>query len=171
MKIVPEQTALSIRFAQSVANAIVWTYETIPQPDDGESRCHHVFATLLRSCPPDSPLVIDLQDANLVVLITFSDDDFSISVAASETLDMESTVTDETIAKILNWSERDRAKLTYQLLLSLEDASPDELSLCREDIDRLWSEETQRRLADFDAGRIGCVSSDEALRSVRRDLA
>lgn len=83
---------------------------------------------------------------------------------------MESTINDETISKILSWNERDRARLTYQLLLSLEDMSPEDTSLCREDINRLWSEEAQRRLADFDAGRIGYVASDEALRLVRRDL-
>ena len=88
---------------------------------------------------------------------------------------METTVNDpakdETISKILNWNERDRAKLTCQLLLSLEDTSSEDTSLSREDIDRLWAEVSQRRLADFDAGRIGCVSRDEAMRLARRDLA
>ena len=71
---------------------------------------------------------------------------------------------DETISTVLSWNERERVKLTYWLLLSLEDTSRDEAALSREDIDRLWEDEAQRRLADFDADRIGAVSRAEAMR-------
>lgn len=71
---------------------------------------------------------------------------------------------------ILNWDEHDRAKLTYQLLLSLEDTSPEEAALSREDLDQLWAEVAERRVAEFDAGKIGCVSRDEAMRFVRQGL-
>ncbi len=78
---------------------------------------------------------------------------------------------DEMISMILNWTEHDRAKLTYQLLLSLEDTSTEEATLTRQDMDRLWGEEVQRRLADFDVGKIGCVTREEAMHLARRDLA
>ena len=77
---------------------------------------------------------------------------------------------DETISTVLGWNERERAKLTYRLLLSLEDTSRDEAALSREDIDRLWEDEAQRRLADFDAGRIGAVSREEAMRQAHESL-
>lgn len=80
------------------------------------------------------------------------------------------TTIDETISTILGWSQDERAKLTYKLLLSLEDTSAEEAALSREDMDRLWMEEVQRRLADFDAGKTGCVPFDEAIRVAREDL-
>ena len=43
---------------------------------------------------------------------------------------------DETISTVLGWNVRERAKLTYRLLLSLEDTSGDEAALSREDINR-----------------------------------
>ena len=78
---------------------------------------------------------------------------------------------DDTISMILNWSDRDRAKLTYRLLLSLEDTSAEQTALSQEDLALLWEDEAQRRLADFDSGRIGCVPRDEAIRLAGQDLA
>lgn len=69
----------------------------------------------------------------------------------------------ETIATVLGWNERDRAKLTYRLLLSLEDTTHEEAVLSREEIESLWEDEAQRRIADFDAGKIGSVRRDEAM--------
>ncbi len=87
---------------------------------------------------------------------------------------METTVThqaeEETIATILSWSDRDRAKLTYRLLLSFEDTTRDEAVLSRDEIDRLWEDEAQRRSADFDAGKIGSVPRAEAMRQAREGL-
>ena len=80
------------------------------------------------------------------------------------------TSIDETISTVLGWNQDERARLTYKLLLSLEDTSAEEAALSREDIDRLWMEEAQRRLADFDAGKTGCVPFDEAIRAAREDL-
>ncbi len=81
------------------------------------------------------------------------------------------TTIDEAILTILGWNQDDRAKLTYKLLLSLEDISAEEATLSRDDLDRLWEDEVQRRLAAFDAGKIGCVPRDEALRLARKDLS
>jgi hypothetical protein len=80
-------------------------------------------------------------------------------------------IEEETISTVLNWNERDRAKLTYRLLLSLEDMSLEETGLLREDLDRLWEGEAQRRLTDFDNGKIGAVQRDEAMRIAREGLA
>ena len=77
---------------------------------------------------------------------------------------------DETTAAILSWNERERAKLTYRLLLSFEDTTRDEALLSREEIDRLWEDEAQRRIAEFDAGKIGSVRRDEAMRLAREGL-
>ncbi len=76
----------------------------------------------------------------------------------------------EMIATVLGWNERDRAKLTYRLLLSLEDTTHDEVVLSREEIDLLWEDEAQRRIADFDSGKIGSVRRDEAMRLAREGL-
>lgn len=77
---------------------------------------------------------------------------------------------EETVAAILNWSEHDRAKLTYRLLLSFEDTTREEAALSREEIDQLWADEAQQRIADFDSGKTGSVPRDEAMRRIREGL-
>ena len=80
-------------------------------------------------------------------------------------------IEEETISTVLGWDERDRAKLTYRLLLSLEDTSIAEAALSREDLERLWEDEAQRRLTDIDTGKIGAVQRDEAMRLASEGLA
>ena len=80
-------------------------------------------------------------------------------------------IEEETISTVLGWDERDRAKLTYRLLLSLEDTSIAEAALSREGLERLWEDEAQRRLTDFDTGKIGAVQRDEAMRWASEGLA
>ena len=77
---------------------------------------------------------------------------------------------EETIAQVLNWSNQQRAKLTYRLLLSLEDRDHDATGLSREEIDQLWEDEAQRRLTVFDAGKIGSLGREEAMRLARAGL-
>jgi hypothetical protein len=77
---------------------------------------------------------------------------------------------EETISTVLSWNERDRAKLTYRLLLSLEDTSLEESALSREELERLWADEAHRRLSDFEAGKIGAVPREEAMRLAREGL-
>lgn len=76
----------------------------------------------------------------------------------------------EVIATVLGWNEHDRAKLTYRLLLSFEDTTREEAALTREEIDQLWVDEAQQRIADFDAGKIGSVPREEAMRRIREGL-
>lgn len=87
---------------------------------------------------------------------------------------METTASHSTendmIATVLSWNVHDRAKLTYRLLLSFEDTTRDEATLSRDEIDRIWEAEAQQRIADFDAGRIGSVRRDEAMRLAREGL-
>ena len=78
---------------------------------------------------------------------------------------------EETIATVLSWSGSQLAKLTYQLLLSLEETDSEEAALARDDIESLWEDEAQRRLADFDAGKIGSRGREEAMRLAREGLA
>ena len=84
---------------------------------------------------------------------------------------LKQRIEEETISTVLGWDERDRAKLTYRLLLSLEDTSIAEAALSREDLERLWEDEAQRRLTDFDTGKIGDVQRDEAMRLAQEGLA
>lgn len=62
----------------------------------------------------------------------------------------------------LDWESR--AKLTERLLLSLERESEAE-------IERLWMEEAQRRLAEIRDGRVLPVPAAQVLRRVRRELS
>ena len=83
---------------------------------------------------------------------------------------LKQRIEEETISTVLGWDERDRAKLTYRLLLSLEDTSIAEAALSREDLERLWEDEAQRRLTDFDTGKISAVQRDEAMRLASEGL-
>ncbi len=56
-----------------------------------------------------------------------------------------------------------RASLAQKLLTSLEEISDSEF-------DRLWGEESARRVADMDAGRVKPVSSEEVARKARKLL-
>jgi putative addiction module component (TIGR02574 family) len=55
---------------------------------------------------------------------------------------------------------KDRAALAQRLLLSLEEVSETEF-------ERLWTDESFRRVAEFDAGKSVFVSGDEVARKVR----
>ena len=54
----------------------------------------------------------------------------------------------------------ERASLAQRLLLSLEDISEPEF-------DRLWGEESARRAAEADAGRVLSISGEEVARKAR----
>lgn len=58
---------------------------------------------------------------------------------------------------------RDRAVLAEKLLASLEELSEDEA-------DRLWAEESQRRLDQYRAGKAQAVSADDVHAKVNRLL-
>ncbi len=58
---------------------------------------------------------------------------------------------------------RDRAALAEKLLASLEELSEDEA-------DRLWAEESQRRLDQYRAGRAEAVSADAVHAKVNKLL-
>ncbi|MFP5306126.1 MAG: addiction module protein [Gammaproteobacteria bacterium] len=53
-----------------------------------------------------------------------------------------------------------RAELAHKLLLSLEDIPDTEF-------DRIWGEESARRAAEVDAGRVAPVSADHVARKAR----
>lgn len=60
----------------------------------------------------------------------------------------------EVLGNALNLEVRDRAALAERLLASLEELSEEEAN-------RLWSEEAQRRLVEYRAGRAQAVRADE----------
>ena len=53
-----------------------------------------------------------------------------------------------------------RASLAHKLLISLEEIADVEF-------DRLWGEESARRVADLDSGRVEAVSAEEVARKAR----
>jgi putative addiction module component (TIGR02574 family) len=63
-------------------------------------------------------------------------------------------------AEVLALPSAARAALAQRLLLSLEDVSEAEF-------DQLWAEESLRRAAEFDAGRVQAISADEVARKAR----
>ncbi|AMK76168.1 MULTISPECIES: addiction module protein [Methylomonas] len=54
-------------------------------------------------------------------------------------------------AEIFSLPLKDRAALAQRLLLSLEEVS-------ESDFERLWGEESARRVAEFDAGKVQSIS-------------
>jgi broad specificity phosphatase PhoE len=60
----------------------------------------------------------------------------------------------EVLGNALSLEVRDRAALSEKLLASLEE-------LTEEEANRLWTEEAQRRLEEYRAGRAQAVQADE----------
>ena len=73
---------------------------------------------------------------------------------------------DQVEAQALRLSARDRARLAHRLLESLDEAAAEDPA----EVERAWKEEIERRVADFDAGGIELVPSDEVLRAARAKL-
>ncbi|MBH0191606.1 MAG: addiction module protein [Nitrospira sp.] len=69
----------------------------------------------------------------------------------------------EVIKGAMSLDIRDRAVLAEKLLASLEELSEDEA-------DRLWAEESQRRLDQYHAGKAQAVSVDDVHAKVNRLL-
>lgn len=64
-------------------------------------------------------------------------------------------------------SDEDRAELGHELLVSVET----ELEESIEEVEKAWSAEVQRRLADLESGRAKSIPADEAIARVRARLA
>ena len=56
-------------------------------------------------------------------------------------------------SEILSLSAEERARLAQKLLLSLEEPTSEEF-------DRMWGEESARRAAEFDAGRVQAIPGE-----------
>lgn len=67
----------------------------------------------------------------------------------------------EILKAALGLDVRERARLAEELLASLD-------ALTEEEIERLWADETERRLREFRAGRVRAVPADEVAQKVRR---
>ena len=63
-------------------------------------------------------------------------------------------------SEALSLPVEERVLLAHRLLLSLEEISEPEF-------DRLWGEESARRVAEVDAGRVQGVSGEEVARKAR----
>jgi hypothetical protein len=75
------------------------------------------------------------------------------------------TTTDEIVAKAMQLSEKERASVAHQLLLSLDSEDVDE-----DDIASAWQEEIETRLQKIADGKHHTQNWREALAEVRRDL-
>lgn len=58
---------------------------------------------------------------------------------------------------------KERARLALKLIESLD---PDD----DEDVEELWLDETERRLADYDAGKTEARSADEVFAEIEKNL-
>ena len=74
------------------------------------------------------------------------------------------TLQDELAQKALSLSERDRAQLARQLILSLEGADVDP------DVDAAWETEIERRFAEVDSGAVKPVDWREAVQRIKSHL-
>jgi putative addiction module component (TIGR02574 family) len=63
-------------------------------------------------------------------------------------------------AEALSLPSEERASLAHRLLLSLEEVSDPEF-------ERLWVEESLRRVAELDAGRSSTIPADEVAKKAR----
>ena len=68
---------------------------------------------------------------------------------------------DEILKDALSLDVRDRAKLAEKLLASLD-------TLSEEEADRLWSDEAERRLKEYRAGRMRAIPADEVAQKAQR---
>ena len=67
---------------------------------------------------------------------------------------------DELTREALALDLRDRAQLAHRLLDSLDELSAAE-------VERLWLDESERRLAEVASGSVGTVGAEEAIRQAR----
>ncbi len=63
-------------------------------------------------------------------------------------------------SEVLSLPVQERAALVQRLLLSLEEISEPEF-------DRLWGEESARRAAELDAGKVQAISGEEVAKKAR----
>ena len=66
-------------------------------------------------------------------------------------------------AKALKLPRRERARLAQRLISSLD---PD----ADADVERLWLQEAERRLAELESGKIHGISADKVIRKARSSL-
>jgi putative addiction module component (TIGR02574 family) len=64
-------------------------------------------------------------------------------------------------SQVLSLPLRERAALANKLLLSLEEITAEA------EFDQLWGEESARRAADFDAGKVRAIPGEEVALKVR----
>ena len=70
---------------------------------------------------------------------------------------------DQMEAKLLELPTKDRARLARMLLVSLE---PQE----DEEVDRLWVEESEKRLKEWREGKVTAISASEVFEEARKAL-
>jgi len=71
---------------------------------------------------------------------------------------------DEISSVALQLSVEERAQLAGRLLLSLDEPSDSE-------VERLWLEESERRLKEFREGRVSGIPADEVFRRAMDDIS
>ena len=70
---------------------------------------------------------------------------------------------EEVLRNAISLSVQDRARLAEKLLASLDE-------LGEEEAERLWTEEAERRLKEYRAGRAKAVSADEVSQKAQKLL-
>ncbi len=74
------------------------------------------------------------------------------------------TATDKVVEKALELPAEERIGLVDRILASLNLPT-------RPDIDKMWSEEAERRVAELDRGEVDLISGEEVFANVRRKYA
>lgn len=77
---------------------------------------------------------------------------------------------DQVTTAALQLSDKERAALSYRLLLSIEDVPVEELLMSDEERDRLWEEEIDRRLKQIANGEVKLIDGEEVMHRVREKL-
>lgn len=73
---------------------------------------------------------------------------------------------DELLIEVLKLPAQERARFAHELLLSLEEASPEE----RRQVEKAWGHVIMRRLEEIRSGKVKTIPAADALREIREDL-
>lgn len=73
---------------------------------------------------------------------------------------------DELLIEVLKLPAPERARLAHELLLSLEEGSPED----PRQVEKAWGPVIMRRLEEIRSGKVKTLPAADALREIREDL-
>ena len=73
---------------------------------------------------------------------------------------------DELLIEVLKLPVQERARFAHELLLSLEEAPPED----PRQVEKAWGQVIMRRLEEIRSGKVKAIPAADALRDIREDL-